>query len=449
MIGGRSLAHALTMLVPPAWTDPDADLDDDVRAFFEYHASLVEPWDGPAAVLATDGARVVATLDRNGLRPARYVRTRDGLVVRRVRDRRARDRPGRRRRGRTARPGQMLVLEPGRDRILQDVEVKRELARRRPYRHWLRVNRLRLAELPPADERAAGDPENVVRLQSAFGYTAEEMRLIVAPLARDGAEPVGSMGDDAAPAVLSHRSRLLPAYFRQQFAQVTNPPIDPQREALVMSLRTAVGAIGNLLDEQPHDCRRIVFESPILPDERLRRLRAPQDDGLASVTLSTLYRPVEGPAGLEGAVDDLLRAASAAVWDGAQIVVLSDRGVDPEHAAIPPLLAVSAVHSHLVREGARAMCGLVVESGEPRETMHLALLIGYGAAAVNPYLALASVRALVREGELGPIEEDDAERRYLAALDRGLLKTCSKMGISTSRATAARDLSRRSASARV
>jgi glutamate synthase (NADPH) large chain len=430
VLGGRSLAHALAMLIPPAWTDPTLDLDDDVRAFFEYHAALVEPWDGPAAVLATDGTRVVATLDRNGLRPARYVRTREGLVVLASEVGVLEIDPADIVEAGRLRPGQMLVLEPGRDRIQTDAEVKHELARRRPYGHWLRVNRLRLAE-PPPEQAAADDPDTVTRLQSAFGYTSEELRLVVGALARDGAEPVGSMGDDAAPAVLSDRPRILPAYFRQQFAQVTNPPIDPQREALVMSLRTAVGAIGNLLDEQPQDCRRIVFESPILSDDQLRRLRAPQSDGLAAVTLSTLYRPQEGPDGLERTVDDLLRAASAAVWDGAQIVVLSDRGVDQAHAAIPPLLAVAAVHSHLVREGARAMCGLVVESGEPRETMHLALLIGYGAAAVNPYLALTSVRGLAREGELGSLAEDEAERRYLAALDRGLLKTCSKMGIST------------------
>src|SRR5439155_6100000 len=379
---------------------------------------------------ATDGLRVVATLDRNGLRPARYVRTRDGLVVLASEVGVLEIDPAEIVEAGRLRPGQMLVLEPGRDRILADAEVKHELARRRPYGHWLRVNRLWPADLPPAEE-TADDPTTLARLQSAFGYTSEDLRLVVAALARDGAEPVGSMGDDAAPAVLSHRPRILPAYFRQQFAQVTNPPIDPQREALVMSLRTAVGAIGNLLDEQPQDCRRIVFDSPILSDEQLRRLRAPQSDGLAAATLSTLYQPREGADGLERAVDELLRAASAAVWDGAQIVVLSDRGVDPAQAAIPPLLAVAAVHSHLVREGARAMCGLVVESGEPRETMHVALLIGYGAATVNPYLALASVRALGRDGELGPVAEGEAERRYLAALDRGLLKTCSKMGIST------------------
>jgi glutamate synthase (NADPH) large chain len=430
VLGGRSLAHALAMLIPPAWTDPTLDLDDDVRAFFEYHASLVEPWDGPAAVFATDGSRVVATLDRNGLRPARFVRTSGGLVVLASEIGVLEIDPAEIVEAGRLRPGQMLVLEPGRDRILADGEVKLELARRRPYRHWLRVNRLRLAELPPA-EPVDEDAEAIARLQNAFGYTAEELRLVVGALARDGAEPVGSMGDDAAPAVLSNRARMLPAYFRQQFAQVTNPPIDPQREALVMSLRTAVGAIGNLLDERPQDCRRIVFGSPILSDEQLRRLRVPQSDGLVAATLSTLYRPQSGPDGLERAVDDLLRAASAAVWDGAQIVVLSDRGVDREHAAIPPLLAVAAVHSHLVREGARAMCGLVVESGEPRETMHLALLIGYGAAAVNPYLALASVRGLARAGELGTLEQDEAERRYLAALERGLLKVCSKMGIST------------------
>ncbi len=430
VLGGRSLAHALAMLIPPAWTDPTLDLADDVRAFFEFHASLVEPWDGPAAVVATDGARVVATLDRNGLRPARYVRTRDGLVVLASEIGALEIDPAEIVEVGRLRPGQMISLEPGRGRIVEDAEIKNELARRRPYGHWLRVNRLPLAELAP-QAVAEQDDESVARLQRAFGYTAEELRLVVAALARDGGEAVGSMGDDAGLAGISESPLLLPAHFRQQFAQVTNPPIDPQREALVMSLRTAVGAIGNLLDEQPGDCRRIVFDSPVLTDEQLRRLRAPQSDGLVAATLTTLYQPQAGAHGLERAVDELLRAASAAVWDGAQIVVLSDRGVDAAHAAIPPLLAVAAVHSHLVREGARTMCGLVVESGEPREPMHLALLIGYGAAAVNPYLALSSVRRLCREGSLGEVEPDEAARRYLAALDRGLLKICSKMGIST------------------
>jgi glutamate synthase (NADPH/NADH) large chain len=430
VLAGRSLPHALAMLIPPAWTDGTLEMDDEVRAFFEYHASLVEPWDGPAALVATDGLRVVATLDRNGLRPARYVRTRDGLVVVASEVGVLRIDPAEVIESGRLRPGQMLVLEPGSGRIMHDREVKRGLAHRRPYRQWLLENRRSLRE-PDAPGTQISEPTPLLMLQRAFGYTSEELRRVIGPLARDGSEPVGSMGDDTPPAVLSDQGRLLPAYFRQQFAQVTNPPIDPQRETLVMSLRTAIGAIGNLLGERPDDCRRLVIESPIMRDEQLQQLRSRPHDGLAAITLSTLYRPASGARGLEQAVDDLLRAASRAVWDGIQVVILSDRGVDADHAAIPPLLAVAAVHSHLVREGARTMCGLVVESGEPRETMQFALLLGYGAAAVNPYLALAAVRQLHAEGELDAIGEREAEQRYLAGLEKGLLKICSKMGIST------------------
>jgi glutamate synthase (NADPH) large chain len=418
VLGGRSLAHALTMLVPPAWTDPGAVADDAVRAFYEYSSCLAEPWDGPAAVIASDGIRVVAQLDRNGLRPARFVRSRDGLAVVSsevgVVDIDPADVVEHGRIG----PGQALVLDTALGRVVGDRELKQGLAARRPYAAWLAEHRVWL------DLAADGDPEppaerpNPTELLAAFGYTEEELELIVQPLARDGTEPVGSMGDDASLAVLSERPRLLPSFFRQQFAQVTNPAIDPQREALVMSLRTSIGAIGNLLDEQPEHCRRVVVPRPVLSLTEHARLHDIGREGFESVTLPTCYPVAEGPAGMERAIDDACRAASRAVWDGASIVVLSDRGVDAAHAPVPPLLAVAAVHSHLVREGARTMCGLVVESGEPRETMHFALLLGYGAAAVTPYLVLET---------LPPADRG----RYLDGVCAGLLKVCSKMGIST------------------
>ena len=414
VLGGRSLPHALAMLVPAAWTDPTPGLDDEVRAFYEYHAALVEPWDGPAALLASDGRQLVAALDRNGLRPLRYERSRDGLVVIASEvgvagvDRAAVVESGR------VGPGQMLVVDPGSGTVRGDREVKLQLARRRPYRRWLAENKVFLEDTPPRDP-APIDGHRLRRLRSAFGYTEEELA-IVAEMASSGGEPTGSMGDDTPPAALSDRPRPLSAYFKQHFAQVTNPPIDPQREALVMTLRTSIGAIGNLLGERPADCRRVEVPGPVLDGEQFAQLRELRDFQVE--TLPTVYDPAAGADALERAIDGLCRAASRAVWGGSTIVILSDRDVDADHAAIPALLATAAVHSHLVREGARARCGLVVESGEPRESMHHALLLGYGAAAVHPYLALAGLDA-------------EGRRRYIGAVGTGLLKICSKMGIST------------------
>jgi glutamate synthase (NADPH/NADH) large chain/glutamate synthase (ferredoxin) len=417
VLGGRSLAHAVAMLIPPALSDAGRPMDDDLRAFCEYNACLSEPWDGPAAVIACDGLQVVAALDRNGLRPARYLRTRDGLVVLASEvgvlglDHAEVVEAGR------LEPGSLLQMDTESGRLLHDGEVRGALARRRPYRSWLDRHQVSLDDLPAVP---AAPLDTAVReaLLRAFGYTSEELELVVSRLAEDGAEPVGSMGDDTPLAVLSARPRLLPSYFKQQFAQVTNPPIDPQREALVMSLHTSIGPIGNLLDERPEHCRRIVARSPVLSLAQLERLRGVGRPGLRAVTLPAVYPLAAGVHGMERAVDDLCRAASRAVWDGAAVVILSDRGVDERLAPLPPLLATAAVHSHLVREGARAMCGLVVESGEPRETMHFALLIGYGAAAVCPYLVLESLEPHLRG-------------RYLDAVGKGLLKVCSKMGIST------------------
>ena len=414
VLGGRSLPHALAMLVPAAWTDPTPGLNDEVRAFYEYHAALVEPWDGPAALLASDGRQLVAALDRNGLRPLRYERSRDGLVVIASEvgvagvDRAAVVESGR------VGPGQMLVVDPGSGTIRGDREVKLQLARRRPYRRWLAENKVFLEDTAPRDPAPIAD-DRLRRLRSAFGYTEEELA-IVAEMASSGGEPTGSMGDDTPPAALSDRPRPLSAYFKQHFAQVTNPPIDSQREALVMTLRTSIGAIGNLLGERPADCRRVEVPGPVLDGEQFAQLRELRDFQVE--TLPTVYDPAAGADALERAIDGLCRAASRAVWGGSTIVILSDRDVDADHAAIPALLATAAVHSHLVREGARARCGLVVESGEPRESMHHALLLGYGAAAVHPYLALAGLDA-------------EGRRRYIGALGKGLLKICSKMGIST------------------
>ncbi len=428
--GGRSLAHAVAMLIPPAWSDPTLDLPDEVRAFYEYHSTVVEPWDGPAAVIATDGTHVAATLDRNGLRPARWLRTVDGLVVLASEIGVLDLDPATIVESNRLAPGRMLLLDTNAGRVVPDDEIKRVLARRQPYRRWLDEHKLYLDDLRP-QQVAPLPPDELVRLQQAFGYTTEELRLLIGPMARDGYEPVGSMGDDAPLAALSERPKLLGSYFKQQFAQVTNPPIDPQREELVMSLRVGVGAIGNLLGERPEDCRRVTMLQPVLPNGELEKLRHLRREGFRAQTLSTLYPVREGAAGLERALDELCRRASQAVWSGTTILILSDRGVDDELAPIGPLLATAAVHSHLVREGARTMCGLVVESGEPRETMHVALLLGYGASAVNPYLALETLRCAARSRRARRATLGEARQRYVKAIGKGLLKVCSKMGIST------------------
>ena len=427
---GRPLEHALAMLIPPAWSDMTLDIDDDVRAFYEYHTTLIEPWDGPAAVIATDGEKVVATLDRNGLRPGRWLRTKDGICVL-ASEIGVLDIPeseivetGR------LEPGRMLMFDTASGRVVQDREIKRVLSRKRPYRQWIDQYKLHLDDLRPQPGVAIDG--NALPLQHRiFGYTREDLSLLITPMAMSGAEPVGSMGDDTPLAALTHRNRLLPSYFKQQFAQVTNPPVDSERERLVMSLRVGVGAIGNLLTETPEHCRRVTTLSPVLTNGDLEKLRALRRDGFRAATISTLYPVADGERGLARALEMICREASQLVWSGTTIVILSDRGADETMAPIPPLLATAAVHSNLVRQGARTMCGLVVESGEPRETMHMALLIGYGAAAVNPYVALETLRDLHAKGELGDLELGEARKRYTQAIGKGLLKICSKMGIST------------------
>ncbi len=428
--GGRDLAHALAILIPPAWSDRTLEIPDDVRAFHEYHTALMEPWDGPAAIVATDGDRVVATLDRNGLRPGRYTVTHDGLVVLASEAGVVDADPAEIVEAGRLEGGRMMVLDTIAGRIVRDDEVKRVLARRQPYRQWLNQGKLHLDDLRP-QQAARIEPAELLRLHRAFGYTSEDLRLVVGPMARDGYEATGSMGDDTPLAALSSRPKLLAQYFKQHFAQVTNPPIDPVREELVMHLGTGVGAMGNLLAEEPEACRRVILSHPILQNGDLEKLRHLRRDRFRTATLSTLYPVEAGAAGIQDAVDRLCREASSRVWDGHTIIILSDRGVSAQSVAIPPILACAAVHSHLVREGARTMCSIVVESGEPRETMHFALLIGYGASAVNPYVALDTLAVLQKQGDLGELTLGEARASYVRAIGRGLLKICSKMGIST------------------
>ncbi len=427
VLSGRSLPHALMMMVPEAYGGR-ADVSDELRGFYRFHECLTEAWDGPAAIAFTDGTVIGATLDRNGLRPGRWLETTDGWVVL-ASETGVLDIPADRilRKGRLQ-PGKLFLVDLEQGRIVPDAEAKAEVAARRPYGAWFDREHVRLADLParpPA--HAAGEP--VRRLQLAFGYTQEDMKVMLAPLAINGEEAIGSMGNDTPLAVLSGRRPLMYSYFKQLFAQVTNPPIDPIREAVVMSVQSLVGSERNLLDETPEHARQLVIDNPILRDEELERLRQVDSDVFKAQTIDFTWPVAEGVDGLEPAIERICAEADAALAGGANILIVSDRSVGPERVAMPSLLAVAAIHHHLVRAGTRLQAGLVVESGEPRSVQSVAVLIGYGAAAVNPYLMLATIGQLVAEGRLD-MRLEDAEERALKAVGKGLLKTISKMGIS-------------------
>jgi glutamate synthase (NADPH/NADH) large chain len=430
VMAGRTLPHAVLMMIPEAWSG-NATMDPAVRAFYEYHASLMEPWDGPASIAFTDGTLIGAVLDRNGLRPSRYCVTTDDLVIMAsevgvldipaekivVKDR--------------LRPGKMLLIDTGQGRIVSDDEIKQGLAAAHPYGDWLRRHAVDVEDLPRAYAERP-DHLTVLRRQQAFGYTQEDLRVLLTPMARAGEEPIGSMGTDTALAVLSERPRLLYDYFSQLFAQVTNPPLDAIREELVTSMSSTIGPEGNLLEADPLACRQIKIEYPILHNDQVAKLRhLPPGSPFRSTTLPLLYNPDEDGPGLERAMAELCRKASQAVAAGYGILILSDRGVDATHAPIPSLLATAGVHHHLVREGSRTKCGLLVETGDAREVHHVALLMGYGAGAVNPYLAFETLHDLIRQGLLTGVTNDQAVSRYVKALNKGILKVMSKMGIST------------------
>ena len=432
---GRSLAHALAMMVPQAW-ERDPAMSPELRAFYEYHASLMEPWDGPALVCFSDGEQVGACLDRNGLRPARLTVTTDDLVIV-ASEAGAVDIPAARIRtlGRLP-PGGMIVVDTKTQRILEDRELKAALAASQPYREWLSANLVYCRDLESPDDDgdrstpgAILDEDSRLRVQRIHGYTREDLRLILAPMATKGEEPLGAMGDDSALAVLSEGPQLLYAYFKQLFAQVTNPPIDPIRESLVMSLRTLLGAQGNLFSPAPSHCRQIELDGPVLGNRRLAAIMRNRLEGLACAKVDALFPAREG--GLREGLDRLRKSATRAVEEGAAILVLSDRETDVERAPIPALLAVAAVHHHLIRRGLRPRASLVVESAEAREVMHVCLLLGYGASAVNPWLAFETMRELASEDLLEGLDLDLARARYVAALEKGVLKVLSKMGIST------------------
>jgi glutamate synthase (NADPH/NADH) large chain len=429
VMAGRSLPHAILMMIPEPWQNHEA-MSPERKAFYEYHASLMEPWDGPASIAFTDGTVIGAVLDRNGLRPSRYYVTKDDLVVMAsevgVLDIPAENILVKER----LHPGRIFLVDTAQGRIIDDEEIKAQLAAERPYADWLRQNLVRVEDLPE-QPLAEPDHETVLTRQLAFGYTHEDLRLLLGPMARQGEEPIGSMGTDTALAVLSDRPRLLYDYFKQLFAQVTNPPLDAIREELVTSMESTVGPEGNLLEPTPESCRQIVIKEPVLTNEDVAKLAGVDVHGFRAVKLPMLYPAAEGPAGLARALETLQQEASRAIAAGHNIVILSDRGVGRERAAIPSLLATAAVHHHLVREGTRTRCGLVVETGDAREVHHVCLLIGYGAGAVNPWVAFETIDDMIREGLLPGLERTKAFKNYVKALNKGILKVMSKMGIST------------------
>jgi glutamate synthase domain-containing protein 2/glutamate synthase domain-containing protein 1/glutamate synthase domain-containing protein 3 len=434
MLTGRELPEAVLMMIPEAWENRD-DLDPDLRAYYEYHSFLLEPWDGPASIAFTDGRKIGAVLDRNGLRPSRYVVTKDGLVVMASEVGVVDIAPENVLLKERLHPGKIFCVDLEAGRILDDAEIKRHYVARRPYREWVEKNRLLLSDLARsrAGATTAENPEDRFRLQQAFGYTNEDQKILLAPMAVNAKWPIGSMGEDAALACLSDRPQLLYRYFKQLFAQVTNPPMDSINERPVMALYSTLGAEKNLLEETEEHARMLRIEHPVLTNAELEALRGIEEPGFRSQTFPCLFEAADEGAGLVAALDRLCAEVEQAVRDGVNIVILSDRGITPDLAPIPMLLATGAVHHHLVRQTLRTRCGIVCESGEPREVAHMALLIGYGAAAINPYLALATLEELVEDGAWLP-EELDAEAaigNFVKANDKGLLKTFAKMGIST------------------
>jgi glutamate synthase domain-containing protein 2/glutamate synthase domain-containing protein 1/glutamate synthase domain-containing protein 3 len=428
---GRSIAHVMAMVIPEAWAG-NPDMDDDKRAFYEYHASLMEPWDGPAAIAFTDGRVIGATLDRNGLRPGRYIVTKDDLVVL-ASEAGVLDVPAQdiRKKGRLQ-PGRMFLVDTVQKRIISDGEIKKELAARQPYSEWLQQQQVTLEHLPEPSRLIASNPETLLRRQRAFGFSEEDLRILLSPMGATGAEPVGSMGTDVPLACLSDRPQPLFSYFKQLFAQVTNPPIDPIREELVMSLISYIGTERNILDEAPDNCHTLKLPHPILTNRDLEKLRRISSGDLLATTLPALYRAEDGEAGLRRSLEELGARAAHAVASGYSLLIISDRGVDATYAPIPSLLAMAAVHNKLVREKTRTQVALIIESGEPREVMHFALLIGYGASAVNPYLAFETLHDLKRRGLLPHnVTPNHAEKNFIKAINKALLKTFSKMGIST------------------
>ncbi|MBI3401258.1 MAG: glutamate synthase large subunit [Acidobacteria bacterium] len=433
VMSGRTLPHAILMMIPEPWSAPgivDA-MSPELKAFYEFHSALMEPWDGPASITFTDGTVVGAVLDRNGLRPSRYCVTTDGLVVMAsevgVLDIPPQDIVLKER----LHPGRMFLVDTAQGRIVSDDEIKRELAGAHPYGRWLDEHLVDIEDLPAAPHLPPLSHERIVQRQQLFGYTQEDLAILLGPMASKGEEPVGSMGTDTSLAVLSDRPRLLYDYFKQLFAQVTNPPLDAIREELVTTMGSTVGPEGNLLEPRPESCRQIRIKYPIIDNEQLAKLRYVYEPAFKSITLPMLFDASRGGRGLAAAMEQLKKRASDAVAAGYTIIILSDRGADRDQAPIPSLLATAGVHHHLVLQGTRTQCGLVVESGDAREVHHCALLLGFGAGVVNPYLAFETLDDMIRQRQLVDVTHEDAVAHYIKALNKGILKVMSKMGIST------------------
>ncbi len=431
VLTGRPLEQAMSMLIPEPWSGHES-MSDNRKAYYEYQACLMEPWDGPASMAFTDGTRMGACLDRNGLRPSRYWVTKDGDVIMAseagVLEIPPQDVVAKGR----LRPGRMLMIDTAQGRIITDAEIKNALAEKQPYRQWITENQIRLDQLPDIAGVNGHLDEPILELQRSFGYTLEDLKVILAPMATDGNEALGSMGNDTPLAVLSDRPQLLYAYFKQLFAQVTNPPLDAIREEIITSMITTIGCEGNLLEEKPEHCRLLRLETPILTNSEMAKIKQLNAPRLRTRVLSMLFLRSAGVQGMKTRLQEMREEASAAMAEGVTILVLSDRGVNKEFAPIPSLLATGNVHHHLVREGSRTRAGLVIETGEAREVHHFALLTGYGAGAVNPYLALATIDQMFSEKMLpATLDHYQAQKNFVKACTKGLLKVMSKMGIST------------------
>jgi glutamate synthase (ferredoxin) len=431
-LAGRSLPHAIMMMIPEPWTAHES-MSPEKKAFYEYHSCLMEPWDGPASIAFTDGTMIGAILDRNGLRPSRYYVTKDDLVIMASEAGVLPIAPERIAAKGRLQPGRMFLVNLSEGRIVDDAEIKTQIASAAPYRQWLDQHLVELAALPEGKISSieAMASFSLTQRQTAFGYTFEDLRMLLTPMARDGVEAVGAMGADTPLSVLSDRPKLLYDYFQQLFAQVTNPPIDSIREEIITSAETTIGAERNLLKPEPESCHLIKLKTPILSNGELAKLKHINQDGFTSVTIPTLFDPKVGVQGLEQALETMCSAADQAIATGASMIILSDRGVDQTHAPIPALLAVSGLHHHLVRTGTRTRVGLILESGEPREVHHYATLIGYGCGAINPYLAFETITDMIDQGLLVNVDVATAHKNYIKAATKGVVKVASKIGIST------------------
>lgn len=429
-LAGRSLPHAVMMMIPEPWTNHES-MDEAKKAFYKYHSCLMEPWDGPASIAFTDGKTIGAVLDRNGLRPSRYYVTKDDLVIMASEAGVLPIAPDRVAAKGRLQPGRMFLVSIDEGRIIADQEIKDKIVNEYPYGEWLEKHLVELPKLTDAPPENITEELPLIQRQTTFGYTFEELRLLLTPMARDGVEAVGAMGVDTPLAVLSDRPRLLYDYFKQLFAQVTNPPIDSIREEIITSAETTIGAEKNLLNPQPESCHLIELKTPILTNEELAKLKHIQTGDFRSITLPILFNPKAGVKGLESAMAEICSAADRAIESGISIIILSDRGLDKNNAPIPALLAVSGLHHHLIRHGTRTRVGIVLESGEPREVHHFALLIGYGCGAINPYLAFETIADMIHSGEIVNVDYKTAWKNYIKCVTKGVIKVASKIGIST------------------